>query len=42
MISCEPHTLRKGMPGTKWKLDSVFEDRDIAIHEATLTDDSNN
>ena len=42
MISYELHTLRKGAPGTKWKLDSVFEDRETAIHEATLTDDRNN
>ncbi len=42
MISYELHTLRKGTPGNKWKLDSVFEDRELAIHEATLTDDSDN
>jgi len=35
MIAYELHTLRNG----RWKMDSVFDDRDLAISQATQADD---
>lgn len=40
MISYELHTLRKHVAAKEWALDAVFEDRELAIHEATIMDNS--
>lgn len=40
MISYELHTLRKHVASKEWALDAVFEDRELAIHEATIMDNS--
>ena len=36
MIAYELHTLRNG----QWKMDSVFDDRDLAISQATQADET--
>lgn len=38
MISYELHTLRKHVTSKEWALDAVFEDRALALHEATIMD----
>lgn len=40
MISYELHTLKKHVATKEWSLDAVFEDRALAIHEATIMDAS--
>lgn len=40
MINYELHTLRKHVATKEWALDAVFEDRALAIHEATIMDNS--
>lgn len=40
MISYELHTLKKHAMAKEWGLDAVFEDRALALHEATIMDNS--
>lgn len=40
MITYELHTLRKHIATKEWALDAVFEDRELAVHEATIMDNS--
>ena len=38
MINYELHTLKKHGATREWTLDAVFEDRELAVHEATIMD----
>ena len=38
MISYELHTLKKHALAKEWTLNAVFEDRELAVHEATIMD----
>lgn len=40
MISYELHTLKKHAMAKEWALDAVFEDRALAVHEASIMDTS--
>ena len=40
MINYELHTLRKHVTVKEWTIDAVFEDRELALHEATIMDNS--
>jgi hypothetical protein len=40
MISYELHTLKKHVTAKEWEIGSVFEDRELAIHEAKILDNS--
>lgn len=40
MITYELHTLKKHVATKEWALDAVFEDRALAVHEATIMDNS--
>lgn len=41
MINYELHTLKKHVSAKEWEIGSVFEDRELALHEAKLLDNSN-
>lgn len=40
MINNEFHTLKKHVSATEWEIGSVFEDRELALHEAKILDNS--
>lgn len=40
MISYELHTLKKHAMAKEWALDAIFEDRALAVHEASIMDNS--
>jgi hypothetical protein len=40
MINYELHTLKKHVSAKEWEIGSVFEDRELALHEAKLLDNS--
>lgn len=36
MINYELHTLKKHVSAKEWEIGSVFEDRELALHEAKI------
>ena len=40
MINYELHTLKKHVSAIEWAIGTVFEDRELALHEAKILDNS--